>query len=670
MMVTDPATIAATFAPDLLSDATANRYRQLYGSGKPYEHTVVSNIFNEDILKAARKEMLESVQFTEKETDIYKVNQTGDLANLDGLPEEEKAKLATIQRIRDALYSSEFRSWVSKVTGCGPLSAKKRDMSVNVYTQGCHLLNHDDVISTRKVSFILYMPDPEEPWQPEWGGKIELYPVKTKATPDDISTVAHPPLWNHFAMFTVIPGYSFHAVEEVVAPGRSRLSVQGWFHRPQEGEEGYDVEVERIANELDKEMSSLASLSAKQNVKSFDPYPASLDPPLPGSPLTTAEKTFLVNFINPSYLVRTTQAQVSSSFSDDSHVLLADILRKDLAQIVEKALRSADGKDGFCWWEKGKGMEGARILQHAVGTARAQDGDEEHGKWTIAGPPHQQRYCALADKVTPASAAEALSVTIPDPLPQSPSALLHLLSAVLFPSSAFRHLIANLTGLVPISGRPAEARRFRPGLDYTLARSDEDTVLDVTLCLTPDVAKPFLDDPAKKKGLLKGLAAKKRKVDSGSGSAEGGPSGLTKKQAKDLAKRWEAGEVGGWECYMAPHEGEEDPAVYRSAGSSTKASVKSDSKEEVPSTEQSTDASKEGEDEEMYEDVEEDSEDEDDDDDSGALLNLTPSFNTLSIVLRDGGVMRFVKYLSATAGGSRWDVIGEFEVGAVEMEED
>ena len=53
----------------------------------------------------------------------------------------------------------------------------------------------------------------------------------------------------------------------------------------------------------------------------------------------------------------------------------------------------------------------------------------------------------------------------------------------------------------------------------------------------------------------------------------------------------------------------------------------------------------------------------------GVLLNVTPSFNTLNVVLRDEGVMRFVKYLAACAGGSRWDVSAEFTAGAAEVEE-
>jgi Rps23 Pro-64 3,4-dihydroxylase Tpa1-like proline 4-hydroxylase len=119
-------------------------------------------------------------------------------------------------------------------------------MSVNSYTKGCHLLNHDDVIGTRRVSYILYMPLPYgEPWQKEYGGALELYPVRAGLgglpEPETAPSKAIPPSWNQFIFFEVQPGKSFHSVEEVVVgeTGRARLSISGWFHAAQEGEEGY-----------------------------------------------------------------------------------------------------------------------------------------------------------------------------------------------------------------------------------------------------------------------------------------------------------------------------------------------------------------------------------------------------------------------------------------------
>lgn len=77
------------------------------------------------------------------------------------------------------------------------------------------------------------------------------------------------------------------------------------------------------------------------------------------------------------------------------------------------------------------------------------------------------------------------------------------------------------------------------------------------------------------------------------------------------------------QCYMAPHEGEEDPAVYRS-GNGEKKGLENE--------------------------------------EEGTLLVAQPGFNRLLIVLRDAGVLSFVKYVSAEAEGCRWDVYGEWAV--------
>lgn len=155
-------------------------------------------------------------------------------------------------QLRNALYSPSFRNFLRAVTGCGPLSGVKQDMSVNTYRKGCHLLNHDDVIGTRRVSYILYMPLPYyQLWQKEWGGALELYPVKEGAQgvlePEPVPAKSIPPVWNQFIFFEVQPGRSFHSVEEVVVgegeDGWERLSISGWFHAAQPGEEGYEGDV-------------------------------------------------------------------------------------------------------------------------------------------------------------------------------------------------------------------------------------------------------------------------------------------------------------------------------------------------------------------------------------------------------------------------------------------
>lgn len=96
---------------------------------------------------------------------------------------------------------------------------------------------------------------------------------------------------------------------------------------------------------------------------------------------------------------------------------------------------------------------------------------------------------------------------------------------------------------------------------------------------------------------------------------------------------------------MAPHNEEDDPTIYRSSTQKTNtANGSGKEKASHPPT-----------------DVDEEMEDEDEED--STLLTVQPGFNRLLLVLRDERVMRFVKYVSAAAEGSRWDVCGEYEVG-------
>lgn len=138
---------------------------------------------------------------------------------------------------------------------------------------------------------------------------------------------------------------------------------------------------------------------------------------------------------------------------------------------------------------------------------------------------------------------------------------------------------------------------------------------------------------------------------------------------------------------MASHDEDDDPAVYRS-GSTCKQqepapAPQNDQKptqiqtngapngQNLPSASSSASSSPHGPDED--EDTSAGShsgsdEGTEDDDGDGTLLTVQPGYNRLLLVLRDEGVMRFVKYVSAAAESSRWDVCGEYEVGAVQEE--
>jgi len=130
---------------------------------------------------------------------------------------------------------------------------------------------------------------------------------------------------------------------------------------------------------------------------------------------------------------------------------------------------------------------------------------------------------------------------------------------------------------------------------------------------------------------------------------------------------------------MAPHNEEDDPAIYRSSThKKTKPPANgvalSSKISDHPSTNVAADHAvdvdgDEGEDESEPGPESSDAMEEDEEEDS-TLLAVQPGFNRLLLVLRDERVMRFVKYVSAAAEGSRWDVCGEYEVGVLQKAEE
>ncbi|KAI9220189.1 Oxoglutarate and iron-dependent oxygenase degradation C-term-domain-containing protein [Blastocladiella britannica] len=555
----DEATLAASFADGLLTDATISSLAASFASSGPYLHSVVPALVQPDLLRTVRDEIVTALHFTEKETDIYKVNQTGDLANIDGLPDNERAQLRTIHRLRNALYSATFRDFVSRVTNCGPLSGSKQDMSINSYRQGCHLLNHDDVIGSRRVSYILYVPRPDEEWRPEYGGALELYPCIKSGTPANDPTVVVPPAFNQFIFFTVQPGYSFHSVQEVVVP-KDRLSISGWFHIPQRGEEGYNPDGPELAelagtasldqleddNAQDLEFP-FADLTATPETTATDEVETDQD----AMALTAADRAYLAEYVNPYYLQDANLAKVNESFVENGSIQITSFLAKPVAATLQRHLVAVDAYD--------TALAGKLAMAHGTG---------ERDGWTVQGSPVKHRYARLAD-----SNPLALS-DVAEGSDLAARTTLHGVRA-LFASAAFGRLLYQVTGSAPTRAR-GHVRRFRAGLDYTLAtfRSGSE-VLDATLALTP--SHPV----------------------------------------------WADGARGGYECYVAPDESNDDPAVYRKAKGG---------------------------------------------DDDAALLTVPAGWNVLNLVLRDAKVMRFVKYVSALAPSSRWDVAFEYLVA--EEEED
>lgn len=337
----------------------------------------------------------------------------------------------------------------------------------------------------------------------------------------------------------------------------------------------------------------------------FTPYKA--DPP---AGLTPSHLKFLSDFLAPSYLSTATLEKLSGQFVEASEIVLHNFLKNDLAEKIKQETKSVDERD------------------YPDNEIPSQDLGEGDG-WTLQGPTSKQRYANLTSqsKSTP---------------------MLESVLRQLLPSEAFRAWISVVSSLAPVGYR-VEARRFRKGLDYTLAGADEsggEAQLDVCLGTTwwADV-EPGTDEEDKL-------------VDN-----------------------------GGWDCYLAPPDKDEDPAVFQSSrAKKIQDDQKPESAEVEPATTEQAEAkvnndeakkagpsiSMNGQelefDPDQFSPSDFDSDSEAGSDDDGPLLSSLVSFNRLLIVLRDPGVMKFVKYLGHGAQGSRWDVGGEWEVGVMEEE--
>lgn len=519
------------------------------------------------------------------------------------------------------MYSSDFREYLSTITGSGPLSGKKTDMAINVYTPGCHLLCHDDVIGSRRVSYILYLTDPDAPWKEEWGGALRLYPTQTYTeegaentkVPSPDFSVSIPPAFNQLSFFAVQPGESFHDVQEVYAEeekdgkekavGRVRMAISGWYHVPQEGEDGY---VEGLEERL-AEKSSLMQLQGKgdkyelpkADVEIYKKSGGALGLPTPSSQgdpaLSEEDLDLLLKYIAPTYLTPDTLESVSSIFAEECSLCLDTFLSNKFSNLVREHIESQESQT--------LPSESTEI--------------ERTTPWTVARPPHKHHF--LFQKAISSERG------------QSP--LLELLED-LFPSEAFQKWLSLATGQTILS-HSLLVRRFRRGQDYTLATGYEEDAPRIELCLSLTPTSGWGDDPAELGKDTDSQAAVK-----------------SKGEVEEVANASEEPGVGGYLAYMGG-EDEDDPDQDE-GGSDHGVEVPLDMSTGARST-RAAKAKKSKQDPAIYQGSGEDEED-------GVLFSMPAAWNRLGIVLRDKGTMRFVKYVSQMAKGDRWDLAGEFSV--------
>lgn len=554
------------FAVDIDDIALSRDLARIYRLSKPYMHAKTENLVDDSLLRAVFKEINDNLIFSRKETDIYKVLQTGDLLNLSGLGSDERKRLQNLLHLRDAIYSRNFRAFISRITGCGPLSGHKKDLAVNLYQKGCHLLTHDDVISSRRISFIIYLTPPDEEWLPEYGGAIRLFSTTKPGFPETYPCLTIPPQWNQICFFTVQPGYSFHDVQEVFVD-KNRVSILGWFHTLQKEDMADSEEVallEKCSTLLDAPEVQIAksTLECLENdemdeleipktewkkytrLEPTDRYLSSdsLNKQQQESNMVLKDPTeyvlweedrlFLSKYIREELLHPENIKTLQNSFAEFSFVNIAGFLNDEYASKLFLTLED----------------ENSLLLSEANAA------EEEHRApaelfrhWQTARPSHKHRHLfqSAANSVLPVS---------------------------LFEHPAFLAWLEQITA-TKIAAGSAIGRAFRSGMDFTLATGSQskDSSVEGTLCLSRE--EVFADE-----------------------------------------------ELGGYEAYMLPDESngavndEDAAAVYHDTG------------------------------------------------DSGAVLSNAARWNYLTIVLRDEGLLKFVKYISKRAERCRFDVSAQYKL--------
>ncbi|CAD6447779.1 65b6fd91-16c8-49d5-8d9c-0d80abfcb06c [Sclerotinia trifoliorum] len=459
------------FQPGLLDPENVMSIQETSQDNWPFPHIIIQDAIKDSFLRQVRDEINGNLPFKFDENNVYRIQRSTNLANISNPEEFQLGLLPGLIQLRDALYSFKFRKWVSRITAVGPLSGTKSSMAVNLYTPGGHLLVHDDCnpnSKNRRVSYILYLTDPDNPWQLEWGGGLRLYASEPKRNANGHDVKLTLPQWskniqpcfNQLIFFAIQPGGTYHEVEEVRYSGdmvvdqdRRRMAVSGWFHTAQEGDEGFDeaiqqAEMQRVEH-LHQLKATVHEFHEPQTIfTSFDHV--EMDGPGANGILSRQDIDYLSYYLAPQLLTRARIDQMSEYFSRTSMLQLSPFLCEHFAIKLKDYITT---------------------FNHRYGKTNEQSNTPS--EWKTARPPEAHRYLYLDNSAGPLFQATPISQLI----------------TCLLRSHAFKKWLALATGfaLSNINKQHVIARRFRRGLDYILADAHDKRrpQLDYTLSITP-----------------------------------------------------------------------------------------------------------------------------------------------------------------------------------------
>ena len=225
----------------VISVASADSLKNQYHSARFFPHMRIDNAFNQELLEDVYDALAAGGNFETRANDLYLFSQSEDLRMLG-------QRHPRISELAEALYSEQMIAFLSRLTGIE--LNRQVDMSATLYTNGCHLLCHDDRNETRRIAFILYLTP--KMWSEKDGGALRFFGSDPKnfSMPNPHVFEDFLPIWGTFAFFTVGPN-SFHTVREVTSQvdckkgtfclketfcftlfffKLPRVAISGWFH--------------------------------------------------------------------------------------------------------------------------------------------------------------------------------------------------------------------------------------------------------------------------------------------------------------------------------------------------------------------------------------------------------------------------------------------------------
>eukprot|EP00927_Polykrikos_kofoidii_P051843 TRINITY_DN45625_c0_g1_i1.p1 TRINITY_DN45625_c0_g1~~TRINITY_DN45625_c0_g1_i1.p1 ORF type:complete len:683 (+),score=85.45 TRINITY_DN45625_c0_g1_i1:69-2051(+) len=425
-----------------LRDQTA-ALRAAFADGDK-QHAVITEVFDAEGISAVRDELvvglrgLRGVDTKESSALVFPVvsaNAAPFRETLHGLP--RLAKLLT------ALESEEFHSLLKEVTGCDALDRRPSVASVVALPRGCFWLPQSTIGSVDGdqtfdggLSFTLFLV--EDWWSSTDGGEIEVYGQRASLPSVTVQPRLNSLLIHRAGLCT--------AAKRVTTERAPQLALHGMFRR-------------RVAD----------SCSCRTRSCVLAPSRASTEPALTSSrskdgegaksngEFSDADRAMLRGVVAKRHLEASQIEALQKKFAEESYVRIPRFLCSKVARSVARAARHQDQ----AFVAVSSAVSGSADTGEEVCSNRAIDVvDGVVGGWELAGPVSERRFLRFAAQNSSSSGHCQVGKEL--------SGLVSALSK----NGAFARYVLAVTGLERRGSTPmkAEARRFRPGIDYAHGR--------------------------------------------------------------------------------------------------------------------------------------------------------------------------------------------------------